>query len=522
MPLLSILFFIFSISPFIYGDAIVVNKAMQSPSIAQYYVKNDGVSLELELSEDNLLKFADLYPNSTRKIMDLDETPAEERIKNFLETKLSIVADGIILPASISSMRSGKKIIRDPISGDPLPLQPEDAPSILYLTIEYPFIALRPKNLDLIADVDASIGFVLYHDDQAVNDFRYLSKSSSLTLDWDDPWYSKFENKNLSRHYKYPLMVYLYVEPRLVRLESLVRIDDMVKITSFGQKDKLISSFKENVKSYFKHDEKLHIESRAVTPDQVDVSFFRVGLSGLELLESIDEKDISSLLIGVSQQYYVDKLPESIESSWHYFNDKMEDIPFVATDPKGPYPGFIYKDSPAFEWINYIKDTSEPQITSVKVKTGKRIHVPLLGDIKIWSELPNEQQTKSIIEKTFTNLQTAFIEKEDERLEKELKKIIHSDDNLLKKELSKLFSPSIIRGGTGSIKAFSEIKIDNIRALKEANAFSASLSGSALVVAYHWGHNDNVVLKFKVLIDFIEENGKWFIRNFSLLDLKDA
>ena len=63
----------FSIGPFIYGDAIVINKAMQSPSIAQYYVKNEGVRLELELSEDNLLKLAYLYPNSTRKIMGLEE-----------------------------------------------------------------------------------------------------------------------------------------------------------------------------------------------------------------------------------------------------------------------------------------------------------------------------------------------------------------------------------------------------------------------------------------------------------------
>ena len=85
MRLLSIFFFMFSIVNFIYADALVINKAMKSPTIAQYYVKEEGVRLELEIVMKDLQKFADLYPNSLRKVIGLDQSTLKERVENFLQ-----------------------------------------------------------------------------------------------------------------------------------------------------------------------------------------------------------------------------------------------------------------------------------------------------------------------------------------------------------------------------------------------------------------------------------------------------
>ena len=72
-----------------------------------------------------------------------------------------------------------------------------------------------------------SIGFIAYHKAVPVIDFRYLGQAVKLNLDWQDPWYSRFDNPNLKRHHKSALMSFLYIEPYEVRHEILVRTKDM-------------------------------------------------------------------------------------------------------------------------------------------------------------------------------------------------------------------------------------------------------------------------------------------------------
>jgi hypothetical protein len=80
----------------------------------------------------------------------------------------------------------------------------------------------------------ATIGFIAYHKAVPIIDFRYLGAASHLTLDWEDPWYSKFDNVNLKRHHASALMTFLYVEPYEVRHEILTRVKDLEEWMDLG------------------------------------------------------------------------------------------------------------------------------------------------------------------------------------------------------------------------------------------------------------------------------------------------
>ena len=62
-----------------------------------------------------------------------------------------------------------------------------------------------------------------YHRGLPVTDFRSLGSEEILDLDWSDPWFSKFRNRNLWRQVDSPLNVFLYVEPYEVRVEIIAR-----------------------------------------------------------------------------------------------------------------------------------------------------------------------------------------------------------------------------------------------------------------------------------------------------------
>ena len=69
----------------------------------------------------------------------------------------------------------------------------------------------------LYANNAAAVGFVIYHKGVAVNDFRYLTAAQRLHLDWNDPWYSAFDTRNLRRQFYTPMAGFIYVEPYEVR-----------------------------------------------------------------------------------------------------------------------------------------------------------------------------------------------------------------------------------------------------------------------------------------------------------------
>jgi hypothetical protein len=500
----------------------MVNKAMFNPSIAKYYISETGVKIELELTQESLESFADIYPNSIRKLMGLQERPIQKRSQDFLTNKLYIKADGKALAGTVVAMHGGKKLIRDKTTGEVLKVQPKNRPATLYISIEYPFISLKPKTLQLIHNTPATLGFIVYHKKQPVNDFSYLYAKQSLRLYWVDPFYSAFTIKTLHRVYKYSAMGYLYIEPRVVRLESLIRFSDVSQLSYFKSQAKKSPLVKEDMQDCFLQDKNLAIDDKYRFADKVIVSYFRRGISGLQLVQNVKKSDVDSLFIGISQQFYVDKLPQNIQSKWLHFNNKTPEIPFNTIDPLGPYPSIIYRNDPEFKWDNLIKDKSEPKIVDVRIKTGINWNLPILGDTKVWRRVPTKDESKIIVENSLKNIRIAFIEKREKDLSEELSKVVFSKKSkIIKKELSKLFAPSVVRGGVGSVEEFLSLDIGDVREIKNKNGFSVSLSGNVKVIAQHWGHSDRMGLKYKMIIDFIEKDGKWLIKEFTLMDLKE-
>ena len=96
---------------------------------------------------------------------------------------------------------------------------------MVHARLEYP-LPHEPPTLTISApagETPASVGFVVYDRGIAVNDFRYLGRQYTLLLDWEDPWYTRFQSRNLRRRYFAPMSGFVYVEPYEVRKEIVVR-----------------------------------------------------------------------------------------------------------------------------------------------------------------------------------------------------------------------------------------------------------------------------------------------------------
>ena len=133
----------------------------------------------------------------------------------------------------------GGSLVLNEITGEPLPAAEGEGEPVVFVVLSYAFRG-QPDTLTFHPPTaggefpTANIGFITYHLGLPSMDFRYLGAESTIDLDWNDPWFSKFRNRNLWRQYDSPLNVFLYVEPYEVRVEIIARPRDVQKWTDVG------------------------------------------------------------------------------------------------------------------------------------------------------------------------------------------------------------------------------------------------------------------------------------------------
>ena len=368
------------------ADWINLTGSETAPNIAEIYVMDDHVKLVLEVYVGDLEIFAELLPDDwlTGKS---DNRPDESaRIRYFAEERFQfITASGEKLPAEVVLLEPRERVDRrspfagmiNPYTRQRVPESPADK-RVLYAEIIYPFDK-KPAELTMVPPLDAegraeaTIGFIVYHKSVPVIDFRYLGAPAKLALDWDDPWYSKFENPNLKRHHKSALMTFLYVEPYEVRHEILTRVRDLEEWMDLGLRGDAyievdeLETLKQRIGEFLLTRNPVLIDGSAAKPILDRTNYVKVGLTGIQLVEKPERLEISTAIVGIIITYLTDGLPQEVTVDWDLFTDQVQKVPATATDPAGPLPTFLSAGDNVHRWTNFLKNYKLPTVQEVQV-----------------------------------------------------------------------------------------------------------------------------------------------------------
>ncbi|MGB5504645.1 MAG: hypothetical protein WBM75_19790 [Polyangiales bacterium] len=360
----------------VFADAVVVTRAMTASTIMEAFVDSDAIVVELEIGSQELSRVPSLVEAATRA----KSLPAP--IPSGAE--LSFVADGKRLRGTIESVERRKKLERDEVSGEPLPTP--GAEEMLFVSLRYPLrdepktLVLSPSSKDGYAIAD--IGFVVYHRGVAVNDFRYLSSSERLELDWEDPFYSRFERRALRRKFDSPMNVFLYVEPFEVRKELVVRPLDLARFTDLDiqphepvppeRRDALLAQIAE----FLAKRAPVAIDGEQPEPILDRIHFLRRGLRMTRVVTPDEPIDGTNAIVGAIFVYPVDGLPKDVRLDWDLFDERIQRVPGTATDEAGPMPYFLVPDDAQLHWVNYLKGSAVPGQLEVRAPRSQ-ISIPM-------------------------------------------------------------------------------------------------------------------------------------------------
>ena len=356
------------------ADALVVSQAMFADTIAEYMVEDDHVRVELEIGADDVDAFRNLLPDTLYEQLGHPPQPLAERVEAFFLEDLTIQADGKILAGGVLEIGPETRVKRDPVTGNPVASESDEAEIVIAATLIYPFDP-HPASLTLGLPMHTgpvSIGFVLYHQGVAVNDFRFLTNGLEVHLDWDDPWYSAFDSRSMRRQYFSPMAGFLYVEPYEVRKEIIVRPKDVQGWTDLGLDGvdtitpEMQASVKDGIVAFLEDKFPVSIDGQTVEGAIDRVNFLERTLRSSVVVDG-RHIDLLPATVGVIYLFPTSGLPDIVEMEWDLFTDRMPLVPASTVDQAGPLPTFLEDGFSTLRWENFLKNPQLPSLTDVRL-----------------------------------------------------------------------------------------------------------------------------------------------------------
>lgn len=372
------------------SDALVITRAMLASTIAEIWIEPDSVVVEFEIGPQDLRAFRNLLPDELYGRLGYDPEPWLDRLLRFTNENFTVrLDDGRVSPGRLRALEVRQRVRRDEVTGEPLPVQPEDAEGVVFARLVYR-VSGRPGSLTIgptsirQAGESASIGFVTYHEGLHINDFRYLGQPERVVLDWDDPWYSRFDNRNLWRQFRSPVSAYLYVEPFEVRKEIVVRPQDLAKWgldLGLEGRDTIRAEEQEEIRQrvaeFLAQRNPVTIDGRSAEGFLDRVHFIYRNLRTSGVVDPPRDLPVVSATLGVIWVYPVSELPREVEMTWELFSDGIDRIPAAATDEAGSLPYFLTPDDAVLRWDNFLTNPTVPGLVPVQDPPARRRWLPL-------------------------------------------------------------------------------------------------------------------------------------------------
>ena len=557
------LFFYFTLFSFqnSFADMINLTGAQLSPNVAEYYIEDNRILLKLEIGESDRKEFDELISGT------------DTQRQKFLKEKFYVLdGRGNKLNGNIILMENRKRVPRpSPITNPPGGVMPSK--DVTYIEIEYPF-SKKPASVTFNPPVDehgtaaATVGFIVFHKDIPVIDFRYLPYNQKLNLNWEDPWYSKFENRNLKRHHSSSLMSFLYIEPYEVRHEILVRLIDLLDWLDLGVDniDKLSVERQEQliqeISDFIVERNGLKIDGAYADPIVDRVQFVKVNLMGIQYFDQPEEIDKLSAIVGIILVYITDGIPQTVSVEWDMFSDRINNVPAIKSDPAGPFPDFITPEYSTLVWENYLKNYQLPQVSAVVVERPviSRTQTVLIsivagiitalviliifkirgkewpGKVYIASSLAGvsiivfvalsllipkyesfqTERHSSIVASLLKNIYRSFDFKDESDIYDKLSTSIDGD---LLRDMYLDIRKNLEYENVGGAKAkIQDVNLENISTsqLGDGSGYEYNTDWTVTGKVEHWGHIHNRTNRYNALITVKNIEGTWKITDFQL------
>jgi hypothetical protein len=309
-------------------------------------VVDDGVHVTVDLTESAIAKL---------RASGADDTSAENILNDYAEQVVKIQQlSPRIKPATENEVtKAGTRATKE---------------------VFFPFIKGRSQQLNIVPvfKIIEKAGdkhlITVAHHGLPVIDHGVLTGAETLSLDWQDPWYSHFLNPKLKRGHTDPVMAFLYIEPQQIKSEIVVRVKEIANWTDLGLRDSKViypdefALVKQKIGQFLLAQNKVSADAKELSPSLDRVDYIRMGAADIQAYEPQQAQRQVATLIGVSIIHQTKELPKKVHWQWNLFNEKIQRVAIRAYDPAGLFDSYVTPDYRVFEWENMLADIDLPEL----------------------------------------------------------------------------------------------------------------------------------------------------------------
>ena len=563
------LFFLLATIPFFQqsrADALIINKSMLASNIIEFYVDDKGVTAELEIGLDSLPLFKNLLPDGVYKQLGFGSEKSLPRQQEFFSKQLALLgANNKPLAGEVLAIGPSRKLLRDPLNGTPLPIQ-DEAPDIVRASLRYRFEpGVKPEQLTFVAPASGDTGFVAYHNEVAVNDFRYLRSGYTLLLDWQDPWYSRFKSRSMLRQYSAPMSGFIYVESFEVRKEIIARPKDLQRWVDLGLEGKstipveMQAEIKLKVGEFLSRHQPVTIDGERREGILDSINFLERTLTSSRVVDPPVPLGIDAAILGAIFVYPQKGLPQKVTMDWDLWDERVTRVPVSAVDQAGPLPSFLEPDWTQLEWTNFLKnpviptlEVIEPPVDGWKLTLAKGFPVTVILLLLSlgWVYLTIKRQKPRTLPASVAILfvvacLAAFLLRESNRIQPEraeviVGKLLHniyrsfdyrdeSDiyDVLERSVTGELLTNiyletkrSLVLANQGGAQAkVKSVQLDSLelKPTDDDNGFNTEVNWTVNGSVGHWGHVHQRSNRYQAVLTIVAEQQQWKLREMVVL-----
>ncbi len=574
----------------VWADVVLTNGSEVAPNIAVLHVKDDGVYVDLEIYVEDIPLFADMLPIGWSSDF-AGGKPKAEQDSNQGSTQtfsraLSIFGrDERALHAEIRKLKYRTRLDRasplagqrDPFSGQIVPSPPTD-PRVLFVEVFFPFQNSVPKELTIVppsrdGEPLVTIGMQVFDREVPVTDFRFLSKPAELKIHWPDPWETRFSAASLNRKAQDGTSTFLYIEPREVRHETLIRlrrlapwIDETTEVgqTLSPQRSALIVN---QAASFLASRNPVTIDGKSVQPSNVTAKLLELTSQGFQVVEPRKEVSVNSAFIGAILSFSSAELPDHVTVTWDMFDEEISRVATISNDIAGPFFGAVTPADPQFHWQNHLLQYQRASVTQIPVEQQKRqnpaaaLIAGIISAVSLcfllltrgkvakrvscvtmiaaasatfvfsgyfqelpWNkpEPPEQQVAEDILRSMVENLNTVTLETSPAARKAELAHIVTAAS--LGDIATEVERGLVIRTPGGSLATVTDIrdlKLERVDPTLKPGGFSILAKWTVKAQGGHWGHAHMRAVTFRVLAEVVPESGQWKLDGLTVIEARD-
>ncbi|MGI9370399.1 MAG: hypothetical protein ACR2O2_16335 [Ruegeria sp.] len=532
-----------------------------APSFAELVVNQDHVRVALEIDLSAYPAF--VVPDDGSGASLADRTGLTFMVE----------ADGAPLDRIVRAVDVRPRIARQTAAASGAPARPR-SPEVVFVEMEFPFEG-QPETISFTPPLDpdgvpvASIGMLAEHMGVPVTDYRYLSRAEIMIPNWNDPWFSAFENPNLTRHHKSPLMSFLSMEPREVRHEIIFRLRDLEEWADLGlgTSNRLtpaeLANAQEKAAAFFSARNPLTIDGTPTVPENAQVFRISVGADGLSVVDDAAPSNRMTELLGIVLSYPQQELANKVEMKWELFPGGIETVPVTLTDPAGGVPAQSYLNDPVVIWNNHLTQWEDPKPVPVVVATAATLTLPIFAILLAAGALafgiaalrkssssrllmlglcgaclaaaavslpvvqtvrlpvnaaPNQAQAHAVLTGMFDNIRAAALETEDEGFQTALAPFVDAQHRgEVAAEIRRGLSVTLPSGALARTDRVGDIIIEDISQTPDGDATQILANWTANMSGGHWGHQHKRQVTYRGLIDVSQSGSDWYLDGLTVL-----